>query len=418
MEAQNEVLLIVAHGHPEFIKGGAEVASYNLFKGFKRSGTFDKVVYLARVQGTEHASTPFGKLRDDEYLFASNTQDYFLSSQDNKSFLWKDFAEFLNKLNPTVIHFHHYVHIGTEAIKVAKNWNPNVKVYLTLHEYNAICFNSGQMIKTDRKTLCEKSGTRECGNCFPDLEPSQFLLRKIYFQSIFENVDLFISPSFFLKSRYVDWGLPADKIKVIENLHLPPKSPNKPVVEAEEVVQFGFFGQINPFKGVEVLLKAANILSKQGYEEKFHLHLFGANLDKQDQKFQDRINKLLEDEETTVSFQGAYNHTDLSALMNQIHVVIVPSIWWENSPMVIQEALLHKRPLIGSNIGGVAEKIKHKVNGFHFLNGNPFSLADQMKKFINQKNLVDELSSNISSENISEEVILTRHLEAYKIEVE
>ena len=54
---------------------------------------------------------------------------------------------------------------------------------------------------------------------------------------------------------------------------------------------------------------------------------------------------------------------------------MVPSIWWENSPLVIQEAFFHRRPVICSDVGGMAEKVTDGVDGIHFRVGDAFSLA-------------------------------------------
>jgi glycosyltransferase involved in cell wall biosynthesis len=61
--------------------------------------------------------------------------------------------------------------------------------------------------------------------------------------------------------------------------------------------------------------------------------------------------------------------------MRSVHAVLVPSIWWENSPLVIQEALLNRRPVICSDIGGMAEKVRFGLDGFHFQAGSAYSLA-------------------------------------------
>ena len=61
--------------------------------------------------------------------------------------------------------------------------------------------------------------------------------------------------------------------------------------------------------------------------------------------------------------------------MADIDWVVVPSRWWENSPLVIQEAFMHGRPVICSDIGGMAEKVTDGVNGLHFTVGDPDHLA-------------------------------------------
>ena len=65
--------------------------------------------------------------------------------------------------------------------------------------------------------------------------------------------------------------------------------------------------------------------------------------------------------------------------MQRVDVVAVPSVWWENSPLVIQEALRNKRPVICSDIGGMAEKVRPGIEGFHFNVGSGVALARLLK---------------------------------------
>ena len=79
------------------------------------------------------------------------------------------------------------------------------------------------------------------------------------------------------------------------------------------------------------------------------------------------------------SFRGPYENRRVDALMRSVHAVLVPSVWWENSPLVIQEALLNRRPVICSDIGGMAEKVRDGVDGLHFPLGNPAALAGLLR---------------------------------------
>jgi glycosyltransferase involved in cell wall biosynthesis len=81
--------------------------------------------------------------------------------------------------------------------------------------------------------------------------------------------------------------------------------------------------------------------------------------------------------------------------MENIDWVVVPSIWWENSPLVIQEAFGHGRPVLCSDIGGMAEKVTHDVNGLHFRAGDPDSLAMTMRTAATTPGLWERLRQNI-----------------------
>jgi glycosyltransferase involved in cell wall biosynthesis len=71
--------------------------------------------------------------------------------------------------------------------------------------------------------------------------------------------------------------------------------------------------------------------------------------------------------------------------------VVVPSIWWENAPLVIQEAHLHRRPVITSSIGGMAELVQDGVNGLHARPDDPLDLARVMRRAVEERGLWDRL---------------------------
>ena len=77
--------------------------------------------------------------------------------------------------------------------------------------------------------------------------------------------------------------------------------------------------------------------------------------------------------------------------MEEVDWVIVPSIWWENSPLVIQEAFMYGRPVICSDIGGMAEKVTDGVNGLHFRRADPDSLAETMHRAATEEGLWEQL---------------------------
>jgi glycosyltransferase involved in cell wall biosynthesis len=76
-----------------------------------------------------------------------------------------------------------------------------------------------------------------------------------------------------------------------------------------------------------------------------------------------------------VHFAGPYVRRELYRLMAAIDWVVVPSIWWGNSPLVIEEAPAHRRPVVCSDIGGMAEKVRPGKDGFHFPVGDALTLA-------------------------------------------
>lgn len=189
--------------------------------------------------------------------------------------------------------------------------------------------------------------------CFKDIALDRFALRERHLKALLSDVDRFVSPSRFLKQRFVEWGLAEDAISVIPN-GLPPRNPpaaargpgsDRPI--------FGYFGNLNPWKGVPVLLEAARQLIAEGLTFELRVH-GGAPF--QSESFVDEITRLFRETAPTVQQRGAYRREDVADLVAAVDCTIVPSIWWENAPLVIQEAQALGRPVIASNIGGMPPK--------------------------------------------------------------
>jgi glycosyltransferase involved in cell wall biosynthesis len=77
--------------------------------------------------------------------------------------------------------------------------------------------------------------------------------------------------------------------------------------------------------------------------------------------------------------------------MAAVDWVVIPSIWWENSPLVIQEAFHFGRPIICSDIGGMAEKVHDGVDGLHFRAGDSRDLADVISRAASSSTLWGQL---------------------------
>ncbi len=80
---------------------------------------------------------------------------------------------------------------------------------------------------------------------------------------------------------------------------------------------------------------------------------------------------------------GEYRNTEIvHQVFNHCDAIVVPSIWLENSPLVIHEALQARVPVITANAGGMAEYVRHETNGLLFAHRNPIALAEQMQRLV------------------------------------
>jgi glycosyltransferase involved in cell wall biosynthesis len=307
------------------------------------------------------------------------------------------FADLIRGLKPSIVHVHHYAHMGLEFLRVIKQVDPCIRIFMTLHEYMAICRNNGQMVKTNSMRLCSSESYDECSQCFPEKTAEDFWLRKHYFKGHFELIEGFISPSEFLRQRYIQWGIEEKQIVVIENgqSDLPPVEP-RPLPEGGTRNRFAFFGQVNPFKGIDTLLEALHLLPKKD-RKKMVVEIHGANFEHQPGKLQEKISKLIEPlaKQGVLLWVGPYRPEEQRQRLAFVDWVLVPSSWWENSPMVIQEAFVCGRPVISSDIGGMAEKIRHNVDGLHVNVGNVKCWAETLLRASRDTHLWDSLRAGI-----------------------
>jgi glycosyltransferase involved in cell wall biosynthesis len=387
-------VLQVLHNHPAHSPGGTEAYTLRLFEAMRQLEGWDPLL-VAREPAAEDAGEPH--IRElpghpGQLVIGTNEERYdkfFMTSPDKRLYteLW---TQFLLRHRPDVVHFQHTLFLGVELISTTRRVLPDTPIVYTLHEYLPICNHYGQLLRTRNKELCLEASPRRCNECFPQIAPQQFFLRQRFIQSHFSDVDLFIAPSRFLMQRYIDWGIPRSRIIFEE--HGFPSATAAESAPRSTPNRFGFFGVMTPFKGIDVLLRAVRAL---GPAWNGHLWIHGANYEAQLPEVQAEIEELLEQTSSKVTFAGPYDPADLPRMMADIDWVVVPSIWWENSPLVIREAFQHRRPVICSGIGGMAEKVEHGVSGLHFPVGDQPSLSRTLQRAAYDKRLWQKLHDGI-----------------------
>jgi glycosyltransferase involved in cell wall biosynthesis len=394
-------VLYVLHSHPAERPGGAGIYAHELFCAVRDAGELEPTL-VARVEqpqmvDTAHGGIRFGLAGDDQnqYYFHTSLDEFdrVLGSARDKRLYTEDWREFLRAVEPDIVHFQHTLWLGYDIIRETRSALPRVPIVYTLHEFLSICHHNGQMVRTNTHELCHQASPRRCHQCFPAIPSQTFFLRERFIKSAFALVDMFIAPSEHARRRFIEWGIPPEKIRHEDYGRFPvPAVPDPP--DAGRRRRIGFFGQITKFKGVDVLLEAMKILQREGLE--VQLVLRGANLEIMDSVFQARIHALLEETGDSVRFPGRYEQSQLPGLLSAVDWVVVPSIWWETGPLVIHEALMHRRPVICSDIGSMPERIRDGVNGLHFGVGDPFSLADTIRRAVSTPGLWDELRAGIT----------------------
>jgi len=217
---------------------------------------------------------------------------------------------------------------------------------------------------------------------------------------MFDVIDSFLSPSYFLKQRYLEWGIESQRINVVENLPSSKSLKFLPLLSRQiNSLVVGFFGQVNPWKGLDLLIEAVCLAEESGAV--VQLEVNGG--EQPDGEIP-----------SSILFNGKYEPHQLAERMSRVDVVAMASNWYENSPMVIQEAFLHGRPVLAPRLGGMAEKIRDGQDGILVDPGSAEAMAEAMQKLAQQPALLAELQNGVQRSLSMQPDSIKRHAQIYR----
>lgn len=157
--------------------------------------------------------------------------------------------------------------------------------------------------------------------------------------------------------------------------------------EPADILRLGYIGTLYEHKGVHVLLEAIKNLEGKPLEIKIYGNL---------NNFPDYVRRLKEivQGDTRVKFCGTFPNHELGLIFSDLDVLVVPSLWYENSPLVVYSAQAAKCPIIASNVAGVSQIIEHGKNGLLFDPGDISGLANAIRKLLDNRDLLQKMSIN------------------------
>jgi glycosyltransferase involved in cell wall biosynthesis len=300
----------------------------------------------------------------------------------------------MGEFRPDCVHAQHLLNLSTGLLEAARR--RGMKVVLTLHDYWLSCPRDGLRMQADG-TLCHSVDHRLCASCLagsPHLVPplqrgasgalrvlglgralhlaharapraTTLLLEALrrawpvgsrglegaldrrdeHLRGRLRDADLVLAPTRFARDRAVEWGVPAERIRVLPLGAV--AGPTRPRLAAPRR-RFGYVGTLAPHKGVHVLVEAARGLP----ERDFTLDLVGNPA--VDPGYTSRLRALAHGD-PRIRFRGAVAPGEQEGLWESLDLLVLPSLWWENSPLTILEALAAGLPVIASRTGGVSE---------------------------------------------------------------
>lgn len=345
-------------------KGGSETYFFALSHALEEAG---------------HTVVHFS-MKDDRNL-ASPYSDFFVNHIDfrgtktaAKALQYISSREAVEKVTalvreakPDIAHVHNIAHQLTPTILTTLQ-SLGVPVVQTLHDYQLICPN--YQLYTQNET-CERCMQHRYWNaithtCVQDsvasstLAAIEMMYHNVLKKSYANGVQRFIAPSKFLHETLVRWGWHTEQL-----VYLPHFTEKLRVTGIQKKQQVVFVGRLTDEKGVHLLLDAAARVK--------NIDILFAGEGEERARMEETIAKK---ELSHCQFLGFQSGEALDRLMQESLAVVVPSLWYENAPLVVYEALALGTPVIAANHGGLPELIQHGKNGWLFHPGDAAALAE------------------------------------------
>ena len=273
------------------------------------------------------------------------------------------FQQLLAQLQPDVVHFQHL--LGLPAALFDAVTTLGIPTVATLHDYGFICANTKLLTNYSERTCGGPRAWINCSWCglaraglgwavplAPALAPV-FALRDLRLRQVLTRANALVAPTPFVRDIYLAHGAPPGRLRVMEYGIEPPPIAPTPLREAGPL-RVAYLGNVARLKGVQVLVEAFN-----GLPHDAELQIAG-DLTREPgyvRQLEQRVRH------PGVRFLGQQGRGALWALLDWADVVAVPSIWYEVSPLVIHEAFAMRRPVVASNLGSLAGRVRHEVDG-------------------------------------------------------
>lgn len=394
----------VIHGYPMRYNAGSEVYSQTLCHGLAKR---HEVHVLTRE---EDAFAPDFRVRtehdrDEPRISVHVVNNPRLKDRYRAAGIDQRFAELLDRVRPDLVHVGHLNHLSTSLLREAAL--REVPIVFTLHDYWLMCPRGQfmQMFPENPEELwaaCDGQEDRKCAErCYSRYfsgarEEAETDLaywtdwvgrRMRHVRAMTELVDLFIAPARYLHDRFRDaFGLPASKLVYLDYGFAQERLTGRSRA-AGEPFTFGYIGTHIPAKGIHDLLRAFGLLGGQA-----RLRIWGRPRGQDTEALRGIAASLPPGVAERVEWLPEYrNQQIVRDVFDRCDAIVVPSVWVENSPLVIHEAQQARVPVITADVGGMAEYVRHEHNGLLFEHRSVASLARQMQRFVDEPALAARL---------------------------
>jgi glycosyltransferase involved in cell wall biosynthesis len=396
--------LRILHAIHDFLprhQAGSEIYAFELARAL--SPRHDVTVLAAEYD----PATPHGTIRWREYErlpvveLVNNWEFDSIHDSYGSARLNAQLDHILDAVQPDVVHVHSLLNLSFDLPALARV--RGARSIATLHDFTLVCPAGGQRVHVAEQHVCREIDVKRCARCFPAsplyrqmrasratrtrarrfgaaigarlpavaravadrlpaaaVTPGDINRRLASARHVFDTIDEFVSPSAALAEEFVRLGLPRERVEVSDYGFA--AAPRRRTMSAGSL-RIGFVGTLVWHKGVHVLIEAAHTLQGE----------FGIQVHGDPSTFPDYTARLHElAKGLPIRFCGAFVRARVPEIYGGLDVLVVPSLWPENSPLVVHEAFMHGVAVVAARTGGIPELVRDGETGLLY---EPFSTA-------------------------------------------
>jgi len=423
-------ILLTTHQFLPHFSSGTEILTFKTAKELQALGHEVHVFtgYPAQVEMTDderfdsyvHDGIPVERFH--HACVPMGGQSNVIEAEYNCSFFGEYFRKYLLKLKPDIVHFFHLGRLSASAIDVCSELN--IPMVFTPTDFWFVCF-MNQLRLTDHSLCCGPDRNRlNCLRHYIRLTQSQEIQSKVdkipnivlgpivwsikkgffgskwyspYVKALVDRTDFLMSrlnkinrvlvPTRIMEKVLKENGLNS-RISIFSPFGIDTVETVKKVKTYDGgTLRIGFIGTLYEHKGPHILLKALKLI----HDAPVSVKLYGKLDD-----FPDYVSELrdIASDDKRVTFCGTFPNNEIGNIFESLDVLVVPSIWYENTPLVMYSAQASGCIVIASDVGGISEVIHHQENGLLFKPGDVDGLASCIKALLSDAGMLQRLSSN------------------------
>jgi glycosyltransferase involved in cell wall biosynthesis len=337
------------------------------------------------------------------------------------------FAQILEDERPDAIHVHAFTRaVSLLVVRAAKQ--RGLPVFFTYHTPTASC-QRGTLMLWGKEACDGVLSVRRCTSCFLEgrglpswvsslMSYSPFLvgqglekanlsggmwtalrMRDLIqtqhqsFRDLMREVDGIVVLTEWVRTVLVRNGVPLSKITLSRHGLPVVQDAQEPLVHASKVpLRVAFLGRADKVKGVDTLIRALRAAPDLSVE----LHLYGVTQSAADEEYWSLL-KSLAAHDNRITFLPPVPHDRVVSLLRGYHVLAVPSRWMETGPLVVLESFAAGTPILGANLGGIAESVRHEENGLLIDPEDVRAWVDAFRRCADDRRLLARLRQGIKT---------------------